>query len=74
MLAAATGKLARRPLPGQLPREIQMHEPEHDGCPACGAALSELGEAVSEVQEYVQLSLGCTCRITLNRTRTYVDW
>jgi transposase len=44
---------ASRPLPDHLPREIQRHEPAHDGCPACGAALSELGEDVSEVLEYV---------------------
>jgi transposase len=51
--AAATGQPARRPLPDHLPREIQVHEPEHDGCPACGAELSKLGEDVSEVLEYV---------------------
>jgi len=51
--AAATRQPARRPLPDHLPREIQVHEPEHDGCPACGAELSKLGEDVSEVLEYV---------------------
>jgi transposase len=51
--AAATRKPARRPLPDHLPREVEVHEPEENGCPACGGSLSKLGEDVSEVLEYV---------------------
>jgi transposase len=32
---------------------VQTHEPQHEGCPSCGGALSKLGEDVSEVLEYV---------------------
>jgi transposase len=54
VFAAATRKPVRRPLPEHLPREVKIHEPQHEGCPACGAALSKLGEDVSEVLEYVR--------------------
>jgi transposase len=53
VFAAATRKPARRPLPDHLPREVQVHNPEEKGCPACGGSLSKLGEDVSEVLEYV---------------------
>lgn len=53
VFAAATRKPARRPLPDHLPREVEVHEPEEKGCPACGGNLSKLGEDVSEVLEYV---------------------
>ena len=53
IFAAATRKPARRPLPDHLPREVNVHEPEVKGCPACGGSLSKLGEDVSEVLEYV---------------------
>src|SRR4051812_46474293 len=53
VFAAATRKPARRPLPDHLPREVAVHEPEQKDCPACGGHLSELGEDVSEMLEYV---------------------
>jgi transposase len=53
VFAAATRKPARRPLPDHLSREVEVHEPEEKGCPACGGSLSKLGEDVSEVLEYV---------------------
>ena len=52
VFAAATRKPARRPLPDHLPRELDIHEPEEKGCPACGGSLSKLGEDVSEVLVY----------------------
>lgn len=33
---------SRRPLPEHLPREVQMHLPEHTCCPGCGGALRAL--------------------------------
>src|SRR5579863_465672 len=51
--ASTFARKARRALPEHLPREVQTHEPEHEGCPACGGDLSKLGEDVSEVLEYV---------------------
>src|SRR5437763_636306 len=53
VFTAATRKPRRRPLPDHLPREVEVHEPEEKGCPACGGSLSKLGEDVSEVLEYV---------------------
>jgi transposase len=53
VFAAATRKPARRPLPDHLPREVEVHQPEEKGCPACGGSLSNLGEDVSEMLEYV---------------------
>jgi len=53
VFAAATRKPGRRPLPDHLPREVEVHEPEEKGCPACGGSLSKLGEDVSEMLEYV---------------------
>ena len=53
VFAATTRKPVRRPLPDHLPREVAVHEPEQKDCPACGGHLSELGEDVSEMLEYV---------------------
>jgi Transposase C of IS166 homeodomain/zinc-finger binding domain of transposase IS66 len=53
VFAAATRKPARRPLPDYLPREVEVHEPQENGCPACGGSVSKLGEDVSEILEYV---------------------
>ncbi|HVI80879.1 MAG TPA: IS66 family transposase [Candidatus Acidoferrum sp.] len=53
VFAATTRKPARRSLPDHLPREVAVHEPEQNDCPACGGHLSELGEDVSEMLEYV---------------------
>lgn len=49
----AARKPARRPLPAELPREIEMIEPKQQACPDCGGTLRRLGEDVSEVLEYV---------------------
>lgn len=43
---------ARRALPEQLPRESIIHAPVC-ACPDCGGALSDLGEDVSEILDYV---------------------
>ena len=51
MLAAV--KPARRPLPADLPREIETLQPKEDACPDCGGTLDRLGEDVSETLEYV---------------------
>lgn len=53
VFSAAVRKPARRPLPEHLPREMEVHVPQEQDCPACGGALSKLGEDVSEVLEYV---------------------
>jgi transposase len=47
VFATATRKPVRRSLPEHLPREVEIHEPQHEGCPACGAALSKLGSIQS---------------------------
>jgi hypothetical protein len=49
----APQKPARRPLPAELPREIETIAPEHESCPDCGGTLRRLGEDVSETLEYV---------------------
>ena len=41
----------RKPLPGHLPREIHVHQPESQ-CSGCGGKLRHLYEDVSEVLEY----------------------
>jgi transposase len=48
-------KIARRPLPADLPRESVVHAPLPQGCtcPACGGAMKPLGEDSSEMLEYV---------------------
>jgi transposase len=49
-------KPVRRPLPAHLPRQTQRHEPKESACPDCGGQLSQLGEDVSEMLEYVPAS------------------
>jgi transposase len=46
-------KPVRRPLPEQLPREVETHHPRQECCPDCGGKLRLLGEDVSEILEYV---------------------
>ena len=68
---AAAKKPARRPLPAELPREIETIAPKQEACPDCGGNLRTLGEDVSEVLEYVPASfkvirtvrpkLSCAC-------------
>jgi len=50
---ATVSKSARRPLPAELPREIEKLEPAQTACPDCGGKLSRLGEDVSEMLEYI---------------------
>jgi transposase len=71
----AAKKSARRPLPAELPREIETIAPKQEACPDCGGTLRPLGEDVSEVLEYVparfkvirmvrpKLSCACCSRI-----------
>jgi transposase len=71
----AAKKPARRPLPAELPREIETIAPKQNACPDCGGTLRPLGEDVSEVLEYVparfkvirtvrpKLSCACCSRI-----------
>jgi transposase len=68
-------KPARRPLPAELPREVETISPKQEACPDCGGMLRPLGEDVSEVLEYVparfkvirtvrpKLSCACCSRI-----------
>jgi transposase len=46
-------KPVRRPLPAHLPREVRKILPKQEACPDCGGELKHLGEAVSEMLEYV---------------------
>ena len=41
-------RAGRQPLPDHLPREIHVHEPDSCQCGQCGAALTKIGEDVSE--------------------------
>jgi transposase len=71
----AAKKPARRPLPAELPREVETIAPKQEACPDCGGTLRPLGEDVSEVLEYVparfkvirtvrpKLSCACCSRI-----------
>jgi transposase len=71
----AAKKPARRPLPAELPREVETIAPKQQACPDCGGTLRPLGEDVSEVLEYVparfkvirtvrpKLSCACCSRI-----------
>lgn len=71
----AAKKPARRPLPPELPREIETIAPKQQACPDCGGTLRPLGEDISEVLEYVparfkvirtvrpKLSCACCSRI-----------
>ena len=75
MKTRAARKPARRPLPAELPREIETIAPAQQACPDCGGALRMLGEDVSETLEYVparfkvirtvrpKLSCACCSRI-----------
>jgi transposase len=68
-------KPARRPLPAELPREVETISPKQEACADCGGMLRPLGEDVSEVLEYVparfkvirtvrpKLSCACCSRI-----------
>lgn len=51
--AALRQKSVRQPLPGHLPREERVLEPEEQACPACGGNLKPLGEDVSEQLEII---------------------
>jgi transposase len=46
-------KPVRKPLPEQLPREVETYHPRQECCPDCGGKLRLLGEDVSEILEYV---------------------
>jgi len=46
-------KSSRRPLPEQLPREVQTYSPDAECCPDCGGTLAKLGEDVSEFLEHI---------------------
>jgi transposase len=71
----AAKKPARRPLPAELPREVETIAPTQEACPDCGGTLRPLGEDISEVLEYVparfkvirtvrpKLSCACCSRI-----------
>jgi len=48
---------ARRPLPADLPRVEVRHEPESCTCGACGSALVQIGEHVSEKLDCKPLEL-----------------
>jgi transposase len=43
----------RRPLPADLPREVETIAPPQAACPDCGGSLKPLGEDVTEFLEYV---------------------
>jgi transposase len=43
----------RRPLPADLPREVETIAPPQAACPDCGGSLKPLGEDVAEFLEYV---------------------
>ena len=49
-------KPGRKPLAEHLPRETQVHMPAEQACACCGGQLSQLGEDVSEMLEYVPAS------------------
>jgi transposase len=46
-----------RALPSHLRREVRTHLPEHSKCPCCKGELRKLGEDVSEMLEYMPVSL-----------------
>jgi hypothetical protein len=41
VFTAATRKPTRRPLPDHLPREVEMHEPQEECCPALWCRLEQ---------------------------------
>ena len=49
--SAAPRKPARRPLPAELPREVETIAPKLEACPDCGGRLRLLGEDVAETLE-----------------------
>src|SRR5260221_4997568 len=54
--AAATAvprKRTRRPLPENLRREQQRHEPKQEACPDCGGSLRVLARDGSQILAYV---------------------
>jgi transposase len=51
--SAAVVQPARRPLPADLPREIETLQPKQTACADCGGTLKHLGEDVSEMLEFV---------------------
>jgi transposase len=68
---APRARPARKPLPDHLPRDVKVHAPASDACPACGGGLRHLGEDVAEQLEFVPASfrvirhvrprLACNC-------------
>jgi transposase len=50
---ATASKPVRKPLPEQLPREVETYHPRQECCLDCGGQLRLLGEDVSEILEYV---------------------
>ena len=46
-------RVARKPLPAHLPREVVSHLPQGDCCPGCGGHLRQFGEDVAEQLEYI---------------------
>jgi len=51
--AAPASQPARKPLPANLPREVETIAPQETACPDCGGTLKHLGEDVSEMLEFV---------------------
>jgi len=51
--AAPASQPARKPLPANLPREVETIAPQETACPDCGGTLKPLGEDVSEMLEFV---------------------
>jgi transposase len=44
----ASRRPRREPLPADLPRVVEVHEPSGCTCPACGAAMTKIGEDATE--------------------------
>ena len=69
--SAPRKRAARKPLPDHLPRDVKVHLPPSDACPACGGGLRPLGEDVAEQLEFTPASfrvirhvrpkLACAC-------------
>ncbi|HEU0120228.1 MAG TPA: IS66 family transposase [Bryobacteraceae bacterium] len=53
LLADEHRRPVRRPLPADLPREVETIAPRQAACPDCGGSLKPLGEDVTEFLEYV---------------------
>jgi len=80
LAARTTGKLGRKPLPADLPRERIEHDlPEHEKTCGCGHALHRMGEEVSEqlhievkasVRQHVRFKYSCRhCEAHAERAR-----